>query len=100
MSREVQWVPEPVAAAAQYASRARVEAGGKLAIYDLGGGTFDVCVVEKTDGRVRDARQSRGVEHLGGADLDHALLRTRDESGLADRIGGPRSRRPRGSPWA
>ncbi len=44
----VSWIPEPVAAAAQYASRARVEVGDKLAIYDLGGGTFDVCVVEKT----------------------------------------------------
>ena len=83
----VQWVPEPVAAAAQYASRARVETGGKLAIYDLGGGTFDVCVVEKTTQGFRMLGSPDGVEHLGGADLDHALFE-RVMTGLADRIGG------------
>ena len=85
--RDVQWVPEPVAAAAQYASRARVEVGGKLAIYDLGGGTFDVCVVEKTANGFRMLGNPDGVEHLGGADLDHALFE-RVMTGLADRIGG------------
>ena len=84
---DVRWVPEPVAAAAQYASRARVDVGGKLAIYDLGGGTFDVCVVEKTADGFRMLGNPDGVEHLGGADLDHALFE-RVMTGLADRIGG------------
>lgn len=83
----VRWVPEPVAAAAQYASRARVETGGKLAIYDLGGGTFDVCVVEKTAVGFSMLGNPDGVEHLGGADLDHALFE-RVMAGLVDRIGG------------
>src|SRR3954447_25024277 len=52
------WCAEPVAAAAQHASRgggargwgsrSRVALGDRLAVYDLGGGTFDVCVLEKT----------------------------------------------------
>ncbi|MGB7980729.1 MAG: Hsp70 family protein [Candidatus Nanopelagicales bacterium] len=82
---DVMWLPEPVAAAAQYASRARVEPGGKLAIYDLGGGTFDVCVVEKTGDGFEMLGSPDGVEHLGGADLDHALFE-RVMSGLGDRV--------------
>lgn len=82
----VTWIPEPVAAAAQYASRARVEVGEKLAIYDLGGGTFDVCIVEKTaDGGFRMLGNPDGVEHLGGTDLDHALFE-RVMASLADRV--------------
>ena len=83
----VSWIPEPVAAAAQYASRARVEVGDKLAIYDLGGGTFDVCVVEKTLAGFDMLGSPDGVEHLGGADLDHALFE-RVMAGLVDRIDG------------
>ncbi len=79
-------VPEPVAAAAQYASRARVEVGDKLAIYDLGGGTFDVCVVEKTDDGFTVLGTPEGAEHLGGTDLDHALF-TQVMAGLRDRTG-------------
>ena len=40
---------EPEAAAAQYAAQNRVAPGDKVAVYDLGGGTFDACVLEKTD---------------------------------------------------
>lgn len=81
----VTWIPEPVAAAAQYASRARVEVGEKLAIYDLVGGTFDVCVVEKTDDGFRMLGNPDGVEHLGGTDLDHALFE-RVMASLSDRV--------------
>lgn len=83
--RNVSWIPEPVAAAAQYASRARVEVGEKLAIYDLGGGTFDVCIVEKTDDGFRMLGNPDGVEHLGGTDLDHALFE-RVMASLSDRL--------------
>lgn len=79
-------VPEPVAAAAQYASRARVEVGDKLAVYDLGGGTFDVCVVEKTEDGFAVLGQPEGAEHLGGTDLDHALF-GEVMAALADRTG-------------
>src|ERR671916_3222686 len=39
---------EPEAAAAQYAAQTRINPEDKVAVYDLGGGTFDACVLEKT----------------------------------------------------
>lgn len=38
--------PEPQAAAIQYAARAQLQPGDRVAVYDLGGGTFDVCAGE------------------------------------------------------
>jgi molecular chaperone DnaK len=42
-------------------------------IYDLGGGTFDVSVLEVVDG-VREVRATAGNTHLGGDDFDEALV--------------------------
>lgn len=67
------WAPEPVAAAAQYASRTRVESGARVAVYDLGGGTFDACVLEKVGDGFVVLGIPDGVEHLGGVDFDAAL---------------------------
>ena len=39
--------PEPLAAAAQYAAQTRVAVGDTIAVYDLGGGTFDACVLAR-----------------------------------------------------
>ena len=66
---------EPEAAAAQYAAQNRVAPGDKVAVYDLGGGTFDACVLEKTDRGFRTLGTAEGVEHLGGVDFDEAVLR-------------------------
>ena len=66
---------EPEAAAAQYAAQNRVAPGDKVAVYDLGGGTFDACVLEKTDTGFRTLGTAEGVEHLGGVDFDEAVLR-------------------------
>ena len=66
---------EPEAAAAQYAAQTRVAPGDKVAVYDLGGGTFDACVLEKTDTGFRALGTPEGVEHLGGVDFDEAVLR-------------------------
>ncbi|HEV2927926.1 MAG TPA: Hsp70 family protein, partial [Propionibacteriaceae bacterium] len=66
---------EPEAAAAQYAAQTRVSPGDRIAVYDLGGGTFDACVLEKTDTGFHALGTPEGVEHLGGADFDEALLR-------------------------
>jgi molecular chaperone DnaK len=66
---------EPEAAALQYASRAHVAPGDRIAVYDLGGGTFDVCVLEKTDIGFRILGRPEGIEHLGGIDFDEALFR-------------------------
>ena len=66
---------EPEAAAAQYAAQTRIAAGDRVAVYDLGGGTFDACVLEKTDTGFRALGTPEGVEHLGGVDFDEAVLR-------------------------
>ncbi len=66
---------EPEAAALQYASRTKVAIGDRIAVYDLGGGTFDVCVLEKTDGGFRVLGRPEGIEHLGGIDFDEAVFR-------------------------
>ena len=66
---------EPEAAAAQYAAQTRVAPGDKVAVYDLGGGTFDACVLEKTETAFRGLGAPEGVEHLGGIDFDEAVLR-------------------------
>jgi molecular chaperone DnaK len=65
---------EPEAAAAQYAAQTRVSPGDRIAVYDLGGGTFDACVLEKTDTGFHALGTPEGVEHLGGVDFDEALL--------------------------
>ena len=66
--------PEPVAAAIEYAAKQRVPVGAKLAMYDLGGGTFDVAVLEKTDLGFEIVGMPIGVDHLGGSDFDQAVL--------------------------
>jgi molecular chaperone DnaK len=66
--------PEPVAAAAQYAASVRVAVGDRLAVYDLGGGTFDVCVLEKTEDGFAVLGSPEGVERLGGVDFDELVF--------------------------
>ena len=70
----VELCPEPFAAAARYAARSRVQPGQRVAVYDLGGGTFDACVLEKTADGFRLLGTPEGVEQLGGVDFDKALL--------------------------
>ncbi|MDQ0379976.1 Hsp70 family protein [Amycolatopsis thermophila] len=68
-------VPEPVAAAAHFASLAgRAPAPGQaLAVYDLGAGTFDVAVVGAT-GTGFAVLAEDGLPDLGGLDVDQALM--------------------------
>src|SRR5690606_27774407 len=42
-------LPEPVAAATFYASQRRLDPGAVVAVYDLGGGTFDAAMVRRTE---------------------------------------------------
>ena len=65
--------PEPQAAAIQYAARRHVPVGTRIAVYDLGGGTFDACVLEKTSGGFELLGTPVGIEHLGGIDFDEAV---------------------------
>jgi molecular chaperone DnaK len=67
----VDLIQEPVAAA--IASMADAKRSGKFIIYDLGGGTFDVALVEATQGEVRILDQ-RGVNMLGGRDFDRMIV--------------------------
>jgi actin-like ATPase involved in cell morphogenesis len=67
-------VPEPVAAALSYADRERVPAGGYVLVYDLGGGTFDVAVVQMNADGPAVVGTPDGLERLGGIDFDAAVL--------------------------
>lgn len=69
-------LPEPEAAALHYASQVRVEDGSTIAVYDLGGGTFDTAVLKKSGGsRFELLGRPDGIEDLGGADFDAAVFR-------------------------
>jgi molecular chaperone DnaK len=65
---------EPEAAAIHYASQSRVETGSVIAVYDLGGGTFDAAVLRKTDSGWETLGQPEGIERLGGVDFDAAVF--------------------------
>jgi molecular chaperone DnaK len=64
-------VNEPTAAALAYGlDRAKV---GTIAVYDLGGGTFDISILKLRDG-IFEVQSTNGDTHLGGDDIDNLLL--------------------------
>jgi molecular chaperone DnaK len=64
-------INEPTAAALAYG----LDNEGKhlVAVYDLGGGTFDISILELT-GDVFNVRSTNGDTHLGGEDFDHRIM--------------------------
>ncbi len=62
-------VNEPTAAALTYQSGAEE----LVMVYDLGGGTFDVSILERDEGLL-EVRASRGDTHLGGDDIDRVIV--------------------------
>lgn len=62
---------EPTAAALAYGLEQRFN--GKVAVYDLGGGTFDISILEVADG-VFEVEATSGDTYLGGEDFDNAVL--------------------------
>ena len=66
-------INEPTAAAFYYAFKSGGDLSGNYAIYDLGGGTFDVTIL-KIDGKNIDVLCSNGVSTLGGDDFDELLV--------------------------
>src|SRR5690606_20748325 len=63
-------VTEPQAAAISYATQERVDPGADVAVYDLGGGTFDAAVLRKEgDGGFTILGSPEGIERLGGIDV-------------------------------
>ncbi len=72
----ITFLSEPAAAAAHYASQARIEPGSTVAVYDLGGGTFDAAVVRKMDEVSFEVLGTpQGIDSLGGVDFDEAVFR-------------------------
>ena len=77
-------INEPTAASLAYGLDKKKDE--KIAVYDLGGGTFDISVLEIGDG-VFEVKATNGDTHLGGDDWDHALMdwvlaEFKSESGL------------------
>ena len=66
-------INEPTAAALAYGLDKDSKKDEKIAVYDLGGGTFDVSILELGDG-VFEVKSTNGDTHLGGADFDRVIV--------------------------
>ena len=66
-------INEPTAAALAYGLDKADKKDEKIAVYDLGGGTFDVSILELGDG-VFEVKSTNGDTHLGGADFDRVVI--------------------------
>ena len=65
-------VNEPTAAALAYGLD-KSDKDMKIAVFDLGGGTFDISILELGDG-VFEVKSTNGDTHLGGDDFDHVII--------------------------
>lgn len=65
-------VNEPTAAALAYGLD-KSNSDKKIAVFDLGGGTFDISILELGDG-VFEVKSTNGDTHLGGDDFDHKII--------------------------
>jgi molecular chaperone HscA len=77
---------EPTAAALAYGLDKRVQ--GTFAVYDLGGGTFDVSIL-RLEGGVFEVLSTGGDTHLGGDDFDRIVARELIAAGLEPRTAEP-----------
>ena len=75
-------INEPTAAALAYGLDKKNK-DMKIAVYDLGGGTFDISILELGDG-VFEVKSTNGDTHLGGDDFDHVLIDYMAESFKAE----------------
>lgn len=64
-------INEPTAASLAYGLQERTQ--GTIAVYDLGGGTFDISILKLKDG-IFEVLATNGDTHLGGDDLDRAIV--------------------------
>jgi molecular chaperone DnaK len=67
-------INEPTAAALAYGLDSTKVGDKAVAVYDLGGGTFDISVLEIQSG-VFEVKSTNGDTHLGGEDFDITLVR-------------------------
>ena len=65
-------INEPTAAALAYGLDRQTE-GKKIAVYDLGGGTFDISILELAQG-IFEVRSTAGDTYLGGEDFDQRIM--------------------------
>ena len=65
-------INEPTAAALAYGLDKK-DSSGKVAVFDLGGGTFDISILELGDG-VFEVKSTNGDTHLGGDDFDQKII--------------------------
>lgn len=75
-------VNEPTAAALAYGLD-KANKDMKIAVFDLGGGTFDISILELGDG-VFEVKSTNGDTHLGGDDFDHVIIDWLAEEFLSD----------------
>lgn len=66
-------INEPTAAALAYGLDKDSKSDEKIVVFDLGGGTFDVSILELGDG-VFEVKSTNGDTHLGGADFDRVIV--------------------------
>ena len=64
-------INEPTAAALAYGFDKKKS--GTIAIFDFGGGTFDISILDVSDG-VIEVKSTDGDSHLGGRDIDHKII--------------------------
>lgn len=83
---------EPTAAAIAHGLDAATD-GKKLLVFDLGGGTFDVTIMQVSTGSEMEVLATDGDRRLGGADFDSAILK------LMQRFGQGAGVDPLAEPW-
>lgn len=71
----VSMITEPEAAALHYASTDRLGPGDTIAVYDLGGGSFDLSILRAAGGGFEFVGRPEGIERLGGVDFDEVVYR-------------------------
>jgi molecular chaperone DnaK len=88
-------INEPTAAALAYGLDKKTKEE-KIAVFDLGGGTFDISILEVGDG-VFEVKSTNGDTHLGGDDFDEEIIDWR-RGGVPQGARDRPARRPDGSP--
>ena len=78
-------INEPTAAALAYGLD-KQHKDMKVAVFDLGGGTFDISILELGDG-VFEVKSTNGDTHLGGDDFDYKIINWLAEEFMADNSG-------------
>ncbi|XP_050522522.1 heat shock protein 68-like [Daktulosphaira vitifoliae] len=67
-------INEPTAAALAYGLDKNLKGERNVLIFDLGGGTFDVSILQIDEGSIFEVKSTAGDTHLGGEDFDNRLV--------------------------